>query len=485
MSYEAVIGLEVHAELQTNSKMFCGCPVVDATIAAPNTAVCPVCSGMPGVLPMVNQKAVEYALRVALALNCQVAHTSIFARKNYFYPDLPKGYQISQYEQPLAENGELIIDTPQGEKTIRIRRVHMEEDTGKLTHVIPEKGEPYSLVDLNRSGVSLLEIVSEPDLSTPEEVTAYASGLRDIVRTLGVNSGDMEKGVIRFEANVSIRPVGSKELGTRVEIKNLNTFRGMERAIRYEFQRQAALLDEGLPVIQETLGWDETLGVTYSQRGKEEAHDYRYFPEPDLPPLVVEQTWINEIRAQLPELPRARMLRIQQQYSLTLEEARMLASNVDTMNFFEDCIQIDPSIQPRTVANWIIGQLFAWFNSSGESITSMRIQAQDLVALLSYTQSNRINQNTAKSVLETMLQTGRNANAIISEQGLEQVSDLYLIEKLINQVLEENSGQVQAYLNGKETLENWFFGQIMRLAEGKANPSIIKNILKMKLNKLK
>lgn len=485
MFYEAVIGLEVHAELQTNSKMFCGCPVVDATIAAPNTAVCPVCSGMPGVLPMVNQKAVEYALRVALALNCQVAHTSLFARKNYFYPDLPKGYQISQYEQPLAENGELIIDTPQGEKTIRIRRVHMEEDTGKLTHVIPEKGEPYSLVDLNRSGVSLLEIVSEPDLSTPEEVTAYASGLRDIVRTLGVNSGDMEKGVIRFEANVSIRPVGSKELGTRVEIKNLNTFRGMERAIRYEFQRQAALLDEGLPVIQETLGWDETLGVTYSQRGKEEAHDYRYFPEPDLPPLVVEQTWINEIRAQLPELPRARMLRIQQQYSLTLEEARMLASNIDTMNFFEDCIQIDPSIQPRTVANWIIGQLFAWFNSSGESITSMRIQAQDLVALLNYTQSNRINQNTAKSVLETMLQTGRNANAIISEQGLEQVSDLYLIEKLINQVLEENSGQVQAYLNGKETLENWFFGQIMRLAEGKANPSIIKNILKMKLNKLK
>jgi len=445
MQYEAVIGLEVHAELQTNSKMFCGCPVVDATIAEPNTAVCPVCSGMPGVLPVVNQKAVEYALRVALALNCQVNRTSIFARKNYFYPDLPKGYQISQYEQPLAENGELIIDTPQGEKTVRIRRVHMEEDTGKLTHVIPEEGELYSLVDLNRSGVSLLEIVSEPDLSTPEEVTAYASGLRDMVRTLGVNSGDMEKGVIRFEANVSIRPVGSTELGTRVEIKNLNTFRGMERAIRYEFQRQAALLDDGLPVIQETLGWDETQAVTYSQRSKEEAHDYRYFPEPDLPPLVVEKAWIDEIRAQLPELPRARMLRIQQQYNLTLEEARMLASDVDTMNFFEDCIQIDPSIPPRTVANWIIGQLFAWFNSSGESITSMKIQAQDLVELLHFLQSNRINQSTAKSVLDTMLQTGRNANTIVSEQGLEQVSDLNMIEKLINQVLEENPDQVQAY----------------------------------------
>jgi len=484
MSYEAVIGLEVHAELQTNSKMFCGCPVVDATIAEPNTAVCPVCAGMPGALPVVNLKAVEYALRVALALNCQVNRTSIFARKNYFYPDLPKGYQISQYEQPLAEHGELIIDTPQGEKTIRIRRVHMEEDTGKLTHVIPEEGEPYSLVDLNRSGVSLLEIVSEPDLSTPEEVTAYASGLRDIVRTLGVNSGDMEKGVIRFEANVSIRPIGSKELGTRVEIKNLNTFRGMERAIRYEFQRQAALLDDGLPVIQETLGWDETAGFTYSQRGKEEAHDYRYFPEPDLPPLVVEQEWIDRIRAQLPELPRARMLRIQQQYNLTLEEARMLASDVDTMNFFEDCIQSDASIPPRTVANWIIGQLFARFNSSGESITSMKIQAQDLVELLHFLQSNRINQATAKSVLDTMLQTGRNANTIVSEQGLEQVSDLNMIEKLINQVLEENPDQVQAYLNGKETLENWFFGQVTRLAGGKANPQLVKTTLKQALTQL-
>lgn len=484
MQYEAVIGLEVHAELQTKSKMFCGCPVVDATIAEPNTAVCPVCSGMPGVLPVVNQKAVEYAIRVALALNCEVAHTSIFARKNYFYPDLPKGYQISQYEQPLAENGKLIIDTPRGEKTIRIRRVHMEEDTGKLTHIIPEEGESYSLVDLNRSGVSLLEIVSEPDLSTPEEVTAYATSLRDLVRTLGVNSGDMEKGVIRFEANVSIRPVGSKELGTRVEIKNLNTFRGMERAIHYEFQRQASLLNAGQPVIQETLGWDENQGVTYSQRGKEEAHDYRYFPEPDLPPLVVEQVWIDEIRAQLPELPRVRMLRIQQQYNLTLEEARMLALDVDTMNFFEDCFQIDPSIPPRTVANWIIGQLFAWFNISGESITTMKIKAQDLVSLLSYTLSNRINQNTAKSVLEMMLKTGKQAATIITEGDLEQISNQVQIEELVRRVLAENPDQVSAYLNGKETLENWFFGQAMRMSGGKANPQLIKQFLKGKLRSL-
>jgi len=481
MPYEAVIGLEVHAELQTNSKMFCGCPVVDSTTSAPNTAVCPVCSGMPGVLPVVNQKAVEYALRVALALDCQVAHTSIFARKNYFYPDLPKGYQISQYEQPLAENGELVIDTPQGDKTIRIRRVHMEEDTGKLTHVIPEAGEPYSLVDLNRSGVSLLEIVSEPDLSSPEEATAYASSLRDIVRTLGVNSGDMEKGVIRFEANVSIRPVGATELGTRVEIKNLNTFRGMERAIRFELQRQAALLDAGQPVIQETLGWDETQGVTYSQRGKEEAHDYRYFPEPDLPPLVVEQPWVEEIRSQLPELPRTRMQRLQQQYGLPREEARMLSADSETIRFFESCTQLDSAISPKTIANWICGQLFAWFNNSSEDIVTMKVNAHQLIELLRLLGSNRINQNTAKSVLDTMLQTGKSAAEIIAEQGLEQVSDQKLIEDLIDQVLKDNPIQVEAYKNGKESLENWFFGQAMRLAGGKANPTIIKKILKEKL----
>ena len=484
MSYEAVIGLEVHAELQTNSKMFCGCPVVDATMAEPNTAVCPVCSGMPGVLPVVNQKAVEYALRVALALNCQIAHTSIFARKNYFYPDLPKGYQISQYEEPLAEQGELVIDTDQEEKTIRIRRVHMEEDTGKLTHVFPEEGEPYSLVDLNRSGVSLLEIVSEPDLSTPEEVTAYASSLRDIVRTLGVNSGDMEKGVIRFEANVSIRPVGSTELGTRVEIKNLNTFRGMERAIRYEMQRQTDLLDAGQPVIQETLGWDETKGITYSQRGKEEAHDYRYFPEPDLPPLVVEQAWIDEIKSHLPELPRARMLRIKDAHELPLEEARLLSADIDTMNFFETCVRINTSIPPKTIANWICGQLFGWFNISGESISTMKIQPADLMALLGILQSDRINQTTAKSVLEMMLQSGKKADQIIAEQGLEQVSDQDLISELIQKVLVENPDQVEAYLNGKETLENWFFGQVMREAKGKANPQMIKAALRQQLQKL-
>ena len=308
MKYQPVIGLEVHAELATRTKMFCACRVLDTTQSAPNTSVCPVCAGMPGSLPVLNQLAVEYGIRVALALECEVQRTSIFARKNYFYPDLPKGYQISQYEEPLAVNGRLVIDTPQGERTIRIRRVHLEEDTGKLTHVSEGK-EDYSLVDLNRAGVPLLEIVSEPDMHSLEDVRAYATGLRALLRELDVNSGDMEKGVIRFEANVSIRLEDSTELGTRVEIKNLNSFRAMERGVAYELDRQAKLLDSGKRIQQETLGWDESNQRTYSQRSKEEAHDYRYFPEPDLPPLVVEADWVERIRASLPELPRAKTLR--------------------------------------------------------------------------------------------------------------------------------------------------------------------------------
>ncbi|MBA3075360.1 MAG: Asp-tRNA(Asn)/Glu-tRNA(Gln) amidotransferase subunit GatB, partial [Anaerolineae bacterium] len=320
MKYEPVIGLEVHAELASATKMFCGCPVVDTTLAEPNTTVCPVCAGMPGTLPVLNQKAVEYGIRAALALECEVQRISVFARKNYFYPDIPKGYQISQYELPLATNGRLVVDTPQGESVIRVRRAHLEEDTGKLSH-IHEGSEDYSLVDLNRAGVPLLEIVSEPDMHSIEEVRGYATSLRAILKEIGVNSGDMEKGVIRFEANVSIRPVGSTELGTRTEIKNLNSFRAMERGILYELERQAKLLDSGQVVAQETLGWNEAEQKTYSQRSKEDAHDYRYFPEPDLPPLVVEKEWVEEIRATLQVLPRAKSLRLQNQFGLNRVDA--------------------------------------------------------------------------------------------------------------------------------------------------------------------
>ena len=324
-NYEPVIGLEVHVEMLTKSKMFCACPVVDFTNAAPNTAVCPVCAGHPGTLPVLNGLAVEFGLRVAAALECELAPISVFARKNYFYPDLPKGYQITQYDQPLAVNGKITLVTSRGEKLIRIRRVHLEEDTGKLTHV-EAAGASFSLVDLNRAGVSLLEIVTEPDFSSGEEVRAYAEALRALVRYLGVNSGDLEKGVMRIEPNISVRPVGQQELGTKVEIKNLNSFRALERGVAYEINRQIELISTGKKVSQETVGWDETKQITFSQRSKEDAHDYRYFPEPDLPPLLVSKHWMDEVRRNLPELPWQRNQRFVQDYGLSQAEAWQLSA---------------------------------------------------------------------------------------------------------------------------------------------------------------
>ncbi|MEA3351613.1 MAG: Asp-tRNA(Asn)/Glu-tRNA(Gln) amidotransferase subunit GatB, partial [Chloroflexota bacterium] len=332
--YQPIIGLEVHAEIATRSKMFCGCRVVDSTEAEPNTAVCPICAGMPGMLPVTNQRAVEHGLRVALALGCKIAPVSIFARKNYFYPDLPKGYQISQYKRPIAQNGRLKIRVEDGEKVIRVRRAHLEEDAGKLTHINPD-GAPYSLVDLNRAGVPLLEIVSEPDMHSAEEARAYAEALRSIIRYLGVNSGNMQEGVLRFEANISVRPVGEQKLGTRTEIKNLNSFRALERSIDYEIQRQSDLLRQGKSVIQETRGWDEKREVTIPQRSKEEADDYRYFPEPDLPPLVVEDEWIEELRSSLPELPDAKYQRFREQYGLNAYDTDVLVADRDVAAYFE------------------------------------------------------------------------------------------------------------------------------------------------------
>ncbi|NTV35704.1 MAG: Asp-tRNA(Asn)/Glu-tRNA(Gln) amidotransferase subunit GatB [Anaerolineaceae bacterium] len=482
MPYEAVVGLEVHAELQTNSKMFCSCPVVDPTQVEPNIAVCPVCAGMPGVLPVVNQKAVELAMRVGLALECNIVHTSLFARKNYFYPDLPKGYQISQYEFPLAENGRMIIDTQNGEKLIRIRRAHLEEDTGKLTH--NGSGEnAYSLVDLNRAGIPLLEIVTEPDMHTLEEIRTYATGLRSLLRYLGVNSGDMEKGVIRFEANVSIREEGSQELGTRVEIKNLNSFRAMERAVAYEIDRQSVLLDAGGKVDQETLGWNEAEGKTYTQRSKEEAHDYRYFPEPDLPPLVVEQEWVDRVKAGLPELPRAKILRFKKQYNLSTVDANQLVSERVVADYFEQVVAEGAS--PRLAANWILGELFGWMNQSGEAFESLKVTPPALASLVKYLEQGKINQQTAKTILSEMLSSGKAAGTIITEQGLEQVSDSQYIADIVRKTIAENPNELQSYLAGKETLANWFFGQVMRSASGKANPQVVREELERQLRSLK
>lgn len=486
MEYEAVIGLEVHAELQTQTKMFCACPVVDLTTAAPNTAVCPVCTGMPGALPVINRQAVEYALRVALGLECQVQTTSIFARKNYFYPDLPKGYQISQYEQPLAQFGRVTIDTPAGEKLIRVRRVHMEEDTGKLTHVAAEDdSRGYSLVDLNRAGVALLEIVSEPDMNSPEEASAYANALRDLVRCLGVNSGDMEKGVIRFEANVSVRPAGEHELGTRVEIKNLNTFRGMEKAIRFEIDRQIHRLDAGLSVAQETLGWDELNQRTYIQRSKEEAHDYRYFPEPDLPPLVVSPQWSAEIQANLPELPRARLQRLQQTYGLSTDETRQIGAELEIASFFEAAAASDMQVAPRLITNWVTGPLFAWMNQSGQTILELAISPHQFVQLLRYLQDGTINQMTARNILAEMLNTGNSAADIIRSHGYQLLSDAGYLASLIESVLNENPLPLAEYIAGKETLSNWFFGQVMRKAGGQADPQILRSALQNSLEQRK
>jgi aspartyl-tRNA(Asn)/glutamyl-tRNA(Gln) amidotransferase subunit B len=485
--YEAVIGLEVHAELQTHSKMFCSCQVVDPTQAEPNIAVCPVCAGMPGVLPVVNQQAVAFALRVALAVNCEIAHTSIFARKNYFYPDLPKGYQISQYEQPLATKGHLTISTSQGERRIRIRRVHMEEDTGKLTHYNGNAdGEAgYSLVDLNRAGVPLLEIVSEPDLHTAEEVRVYAMTLRSILRYLGVNSGDMQKGVLRIEPNVSVRPAGSQDLGTRTEIKNLNSFRSLERAVDFEINRQIDCLSHHETVIQQTLGWDDIKGVTVPQRSKEEAHDYRYFPEPDLPPLVIETAWIESERLNLPELPDKRQRRFQAQYRLSPYDAGVLVAEKTVADFFEQTVTAAPDVSVKTIANWLTGELFSLLNQAGTSIESVNLTPAGLASLLQMINRGEINQNTAKAVLEEMFNSGRSAEEISAERSLRQISDAGTIAALVHQVLVENKEQVEAYLSGKEAVSRWLFGQVMRLAEGQGNPQVIQRELNRQLSAMR
>ena len=484
MPYEPVIGLEVHAELRTSSKMFCACPVVDSISAEPNQAVCPVCAGMPGTLPVTNRQAVEYGLRVALALECSIAPVSRFARKNYFYPDLPKGYQISQYEEPLAVAGRLVIHTSAGERTIRIRRVHLEEDTGKLTHVTRGE-ERFSLVDLNRAGVPLLEIVTEPDMHSPEEVRAYAETLRGILRALGVNSGDLEKGVLRIEPNISVRPVGREQLGTRTEVKNLNSFRTLERAVAYEIQRQIGVLESGGEVVQETVGWDESASATFSQRGKEEAHDYRYFPEPDLPPLEVDAAWVQRVAAGIPELPRARSTRLQTQYGLSAADAGLLVTDPAVAQYFEDTLTAAPEVNPRSAAGWITGELFAWLRERGQEFEQLPLSPSALAELLCLLREEQITTATARAVLAEMLSAGssrRGARQIVASRGLEQVTDIDQIAGLVRAVLEEYPRELAAYRAGKDTLSNWFFGQVMRRAGGQASTQVIRAALEQQLS---
>lgn len=481
LRYQPVIGLEVHAVLETRSKMFCSCPVVDSTVGEPNIAVCPVCAGMPGMLPVINQAAVEYALRVALALNCSINLTSIFARKSYFYPDLPKGFQISQYEQPLAQNGWLDIETADGPQRVAIRRVHMEEDTGKLTHIHKE-GQRYSLVDLNRSGVPLLEIVTEPELHSVEAVRNCAYALRSILRYVGVNSGNLEKGLMRIEPNISIRPLGSTEFGTRAEIKNLNSFRSLERATAYELARQEQLVEAGGHVQQQTMGWDDDRGTTVPQRSKEFAEDYRYFPEPDLPPLVLEAAWVEQVRQALPELPHARRQRFVSAYGLKAYDADVLVAERAVADFYEAAVAAAQSADAKLVANWLTGPLFGLINESHLDINELRFDAAQLAALCDLIAGGAVNAAGAREVLDVLFAEGGAPATIVAARGLQQISDPGQLRSWVSEVLAQHPEQAAAYLAGNAPLFNFLFGQVMQKAGGKANPAAVRSELQAQLN---
>jgi len=473
-TYEPVIGLEVHAELLTRSKMFCGCPVVDNTTAPPNTAVCPICSAQPGALPVINRQAVEYAIMVGLALHCTINEFNQFARKSYFYPDLPKGYQISQYEFPLASRGWLEIQIKGQTRRIGITRAHLEEDTGKSFHA----GD-HSLVDLNRAGVPLLEIVSEPDLRSPEEVEAYARKIRAILVYLGVNHGDMSKGVLRFEANVSIRPTGSPEFGTRTEIKNLNSIRSLVRAVRYEIQRQIRLVESGQRVVQQTMGFNETTGQTVTQRVKERADDYRYFPEPDLPPLHISREWVREVEARLPELPDARQARFMATLGLSAQDAGVLVMDKAVADYYEAAVK--EGGDPKKLANWITGELFRLMNASGVEIDTLKITPSALVELIALVDTGAITQTTAKEVLGEMFETGQRPRSMVEARGLAQISDEGALQATVVRVIEANPKEVASYLGGKETLLGWFVGQVMRETQGRANAQMVSDLLRTQL----
>jgi aspartyl-tRNA(Asn)/glutamyl-tRNA(Gln) amidotransferase subunit B len=476
MDYEAVIGLEVHVQLLTASKMFCGCSA-DVFAAPPNTHVCPVCLGMPGSLPVINRRAIEATIMTGLALNCQIAEASVFVRKNYSYPDLPKGYQISQYELPLCYDGWLWIEVGGERKRIGIRRAHQEEDTGKLFHV-----DGYSLVDFNRSGVPLLEIVSEPDIRSADEAYAYLTKLRTILRYLGVSTGDMEKGAMRCEPSVSVRPVGSSGLGTKVEIKNLNSFRAVKLALEYEIGRQIEALRRGEKIAQVTMGWDDVRGRTVVQRVKEGSEDYRYFPEPDLPPLAVSREWVAEIAARLPELPDAKRERFMAQYGLSGYDASLLVADREVADYFERVAAASRAkADAKTVANWFTGELFRLMNETGLNIGQVKVTPDAFAELLALVAEGTVNLNTAKAVFEEMFRSGQGAKEIVAAKGLAQVSDRGLLAEVVRKTLAAHPAEVASYHGGKTTVLGWLMGQVMRATGGKANPALVRQILEEEL----
>lgn len=476
MVFEPVIGLEIHAQLKTNTKIFCGCSTRFG--APPNTHVCPVCSGMPGVLPVLNQKVVEYAILLALATNCRVNEESRFARKNYFYPDLPKGYQISQYEQPIAEHGHIHITLSDGKvHKIGITRIHMEEDAGKLSH---DPVRPMSMIDYNRTGVPLLEIVSEPDMHSPEEAGAYLRRLRSILRYLDISDGNMEEGSFRCDANISIREKGTSGLGTRTELKNLNSFKFVEKALAYEIKRQIHMLNQGEKIVQETLLWNVNKNMTVSMRGKEEAHDYRYFPDPDLLPLMVDEKMIEAVRERLPELPDQKKARFIHQYNLPDYDAEILAMARETADYFEDCASRVKN--PKAASNWIMGELMALLNVTGKNIDQSPVSPVDMAALITLIDDGVISGKIAKSVFSEMAETGKSPGEIVKQKGLTQVSDQSSIEPLIDQIIAAHPDEVEKYKGGNRKLMGFFVGQVMKETGGKANPGLVNALLKKKLD---
>ncbi len=471
MEYEAVIGLEVHAHLLTASKIFCGCAT--AFGAPPNTQVCEVCLGMPGSLPVLNKKAVEYALKMALATGCEVAPESVFARKNYFYPDLPKGYQISQYELPLAEHGHLDIKVNGQAKRIGITRIHMEEDAGKLIH---SESRPVSFVDFNRTGVPLIEIVSEPDLESPDEAVEYLKGLRNILLYLEICDGNMEEGSFRCDANISLRPVGAKELGVKVELKNMNSFRFVKAALEFEIKRQRANLAAGREIVQETRLWDTAQNQTFSMRGKEEAHDYRYFPDPDLVPVRIDPEWLESLRKNLVELPQARLQRFQAEYGLPGYDGEVLTSDKALADYFEAAVKSFP--QPKQVSNWIMGELMRELKKAEAGIASCRVTPAALAKLLALVDQGGISGKLAKTVFEDMVATGKDPEAIIKEKGLVQISDSGALEAVAQEIIDANPKEAADFKAGKTKVLGFFVGQLMKRTKGQANPQLANEIFR-------
>lgn len=474
MTYEVVIGVEAHAQLRTQSKMFCACGTIFGLPA--NSQTCPVCLGLPGALPVINHKAVEMAVRTGLALNCTIGTRNRFARKNYFYPDLPKGYQISQYEAPICEHGWIEITAGPMRKRVRIRRAHLEEDAGKNIH---DGGLGGSRVDLNRAGTPLLEIVTEPDMQSPEEVVAYLKTLRETLVYLDVCDGNMEEGSLRCEPNLSLRPAGQKALGTKVELKNINSFKFVKEALEYEIKRQTKVLTEGGMVRQETRLWNIERGETAVMRSKEEAHDYRYFPDPDLLPLEISPDWIEELRGTVPELAGSKQQRFMSQYGLPEYDAQVVTASKALSDYFEQCVALFN--QPKTVSNWVMGELTRELNNSGTDVEHSPVAPRRLVALLELVESGAVSLKAARDIFPEMYRSGRPPEEIVRDKGLTQVSDEAALAAIIDDVLVKNPTQVEQYKAGKEQVLGFLVGQVMKASGGKANPGKVNELLKKRL----